>query len=644
MMLCQRLRTSHPPGWAGVAWARVRPPARLENRHRGCARIAWNGQVQRQARRAGRLPAAGVNIEAQDEGLRAVKELARSTFTPACCPRSAASAASSAPISRAWTEPVLVASADGVGTKLTVARMAGDYTTVGARPGQPLRQRHPRAGRASRCSSSTTSARACSSRRRWSQLVARRRARLPRERLRAARRRDRRDARLLPARRLRPRRASSSASSTARSVLDGARVAAGDVLLGLPSAGLHTNGYSLARRILFDELGLRLDDRAARPRRSCTVGEALLAPHRSYLAAARAAARRAGRCTALAHITGGGLTDNLPRVLPDGLAAEIRARQLGDSGAFPPAAGQGRRRARGDVPGVQHGDRHGRPRRLRTPVPSSRGASRGRTAGVADRPRRPRSDGRGLRSRPRPSSSRDSRERGRSARAARAGAHRRPALRAGEQLRRARAGSRRGEAPAEIVLVASNVADAPGLARARELGIPTVACPHARVRVARRARERRPRGAARGRCRVGLPRRLHAAAQRRSSSPPYAERILNIHPSLLPAFPGLAPAAPGARGRGEDLRLHGALRRRRTRQRADRRAARGAGRGRRRRSGARGAHPGRRAPGLRRGAAATAHGALAGRWQEVALRGVGRICRIGAWRGLASGLQRIGGS
>ncbi len=99
-----------------------------------------------------------------------------------------------------------------------------------------------------------------------------------------------------------------------KNLLDGATIRAGDVLLGLPSNGLHTNGYSLARKLLFEVAGLRLDEQLA--------GE-LLKVHRSYLKPLRALIG-AGLLKGAAHITGGGLTDNVPRILPAGLAAEIR--------------------------------------------------------------------------------------------------------------------------------------------------------------------------------------------------------------------------------------------------------------------------------------------------------------------------------
>ena len=95
----------------------------------------------------------------------------------------------------------------------------------------------------------------------------------------------------------------------------------GDVLLGLPSAGLHTNGYSLARKVLLDALGHRVDTHL--PELGTTVGKALLAPHRSYLAALEPLLER-DKVRALAHITGGGFPGNIPRVLPEGLGACLR--------------------------------------------------------------------------------------------------------------------------------------------------------------------------------------------------------------------------------------------------------------------------------------------------------------------------------
>ncbi len=105
-----------------------------------------------------------------------------------------------------------------------------------------------------------------------------------------------------------------------RRLVDGRTVRPGDVLIGLASSGLHTNGYSLARRIVFERLGL--DVASLVPELGTTVGEALLVPHRSYLAAI-GPQLASGRIRGMAHITGGGITDNLPRVLPAGTAARV---------------------------------------------------------------------------------------------------------------------------------------------------------------------------------------------------------------------------------------------------------------------------------------------------------------------------------
>ena len=104
-------------------------------------------------------------------------------------------------------------------------------------------------------------------------------------------------------------------------VINGRTIVPGDVLIGLPSTGLHTNGYSLARRIVFERLGLEVD--SLLPGLGVTVGDALLATHRSYLGVLRPVIDRQ-LAKGLAHITGGGITENLPRILPDGVCAEIR--------------------------------------------------------------------------------------------------------------------------------------------------------------------------------------------------------------------------------------------------------------------------------------------------------------------------------
>ncbi|GIV00977.1 MAG: phosphoribosylformylglycinamidine cyclo-ligase [Actinomycetota bacterium] len=99
------------------------------------------------------------------------------------------------------------------------------------------------------------------------------------------------------------------------------RVREGDVLVGLRSSGLHANGYSLVRRALLEEGGYRLED--VLPRLGRSLGEELLEPTRIYAPLVLALARD-GLVQAAAHVTGGGLPENLPRALPEGLGAEIR--------------------------------------------------------------------------------------------------------------------------------------------------------------------------------------------------------------------------------------------------------------------------------------------------------------------------------
>jgi len=105
-------------------------------------------------------------------------------------------------------------------------------------------------------------------------------------------------------------------------LVNGRAIAIGDVLVGVPSSGLHTNGYSLARRIVFEHLGLRVDSHVEPLGR--TVADALLEPHRSYLPLI-GPLLAGGRIKGMAHITGGGITENLPRVLPHGTAAVVDA-------------------------------------------------------------------------------------------------------------------------------------------------------------------------------------------------------------------------------------------------------------------------------------------------------------------------------
>ncbi len=269
----------------------------------------------------GAYAAAGVDIEAQEKGLREVGKLARATFTPGVLTEIGSFGGMFRPDLAGMTEPVLVASADGVGTKLAVARMAGDFSTVGrdlvnhcvndilVQGALPLFfLDYVGAGKLDpREMVSLVRGVADGCRENGCALLGGETAEMPGFYQPG----DYELVGFIVGLVDRPK------------VIDGARVAAGDVLLGLPSAGLHTNGYSLARRILFDRMKLALGDRIPGSKEKLRVGEWLLAPHLSYLAPLRPLLGHPG-LHALAHITGGGLTDNLPRVLPEGLQAEIR--------------------------------------------------------------------------------------------------------------------------------------------------------------------------------------------------------------------------------------------------------------------------------------------------------------------------------
>jgi phosphoribosylformylglycinamidine cyclo-ligase len=106
-------------------------------------------------------------------------------------------------------------------------------------------------------------------------------------------------------------------------IINGSRITAGDVVLGLPSLGLHTNGYSLARKVFFDVAGYQVDTHL--PELGCTVGEELLKPHKNYLTGLSRLIEHEGVIKGLAHITGGGLIENVPRILPRNVDAAIRA-------------------------------------------------------------------------------------------------------------------------------------------------------------------------------------------------------------------------------------------------------------------------------------------------------------------------------
>jgi phosphoribosylformylglycinamidine cyclo-ligase len=258
---------------------------------------------------------AGVDIEAGEEAVRRIKDVVRETFTPGVLTGLGAFGGLFALDVGGYRQPVLVSSIDGVGTKLKVAARVGRHDTIGedlvnhctndiavlgARPLffldyfatgtlKPAVLEEVVRGMARACK-----ANGCA-------LIGGETAEMP-DLYRAG------DFDL----------AGSIVGVVERDeVLDGSRVEEGDVLLGLPSTGLHTNGYSLARRVLFERFVANDRPEALGGE---SVAEALLAVHRAYLDPIQALIAE-GAAHAFAHVTGGGLEGNTRRVMPEGLRA-----------------------------------------------------------------------------------------------------------------------------------------------------------------------------------------------------------------------------------------------------------------------------------------------------------------------------------
>ena len=106
-----------------------------------------------------------------------------------------------------------------------------------------------------------------------------------------------------------------------KNIIDGSKIKNGDAVLGLPSNGLHTNGYSLARKLMFDTLKMKVND--VLPGHTATVKDVLLAPHKNYSMVINDLIIKKQSISGVAHITGGGLIDNIPRILPKDLSVEI---------------------------------------------------------------------------------------------------------------------------------------------------------------------------------------------------------------------------------------------------------------------------------------------------------------------------------
>lgn len=263
---------------------------------------------------------AGVDIDAGNETVRRIKTMARSTFTRGVLSEIGSFGGLFALDKGAYNEPVLVSSADGVGTKLKIAFRTGRHDTVGsdlvnhcvndilvqgARPLyflDYLATGHLLPDVAERVIEGV--ARAC--RDNDCALLGGETAEMPgfyadgeydiAGFIVGIVERDR--------------------------ICNGRSIVPGDALIGLPSSGLHTNGYSLARRILLDDSDAWLS--AIVPGSTTSVVDALLAVHRSYLHVV-GPLLDAGVIKGMAHITGGGITENLPRVLPESCTAVVRS-------------------------------------------------------------------------------------------------------------------------------------------------------------------------------------------------------------------------------------------------------------------------------------------------------------------------------
>ena len=262
---------------------------------------------------------AGVDIDAGNEVVRRIRGLARATFTSGVLSDLGSFGGLFRLGASGVADPVLVASADGVGTKLRVAFLSGVHSTVGedlvnhcvndilVQGAEPLFfLDYLATGRLDpdvAVSIVEGLARAC--RENGCALLGGETAEMP-----GFYKDGEYDV------------AGFVVGVVDRArVVDGRSITPGDVLIGLPSSGLHTNGYSLARRIVFEELGLGVHDRV--DALGATVGDALLAVHRSYLPVVRPLLGDLV-IKGMAHITGGGITDNLPRVLPGGCEARVR--------------------------------------------------------------------------------------------------------------------------------------------------------------------------------------------------------------------------------------------------------------------------------------------------------------------------------
>lgn len=261
---------------------------------------------------------AGVDIEAANQTKKTIKELVRSTFGEGVLGDMGGFGGLFAPPWKEFAEPVLVSSVDGVGTKLKLAFASGIHDTVGmdivhhcandilvqgARP--LLFMDYLAMGRHDpEVVESVVRGVARGCRGVGCSLLGGETAEMP----------DFYQAGEYDL-------AGCIVGIVDRDkIIDGSAIEAGDRIVGLASDGLHTNGYSLARRVVLEQAGLRLDEALGDTGR--TVAEEMLRPHRAYVQSVLQLMENA-QVKGLAHITGGGFWDNVPRILPAGLSAVI---------------------------------------------------------------------------------------------------------------------------------------------------------------------------------------------------------------------------------------------------------------------------------------------------------------------------------
>jgi phosphoribosylformylglycinamidine cyclo-ligase len=265
-----------------------------------------------------RYEQAGVNIDEADRAVASIRAMARKTFSSAVLTDIGAFGGGYR--LKGYRDPVLVSSADGVGTKLKVAFMTGRHSTIGedlvnhcvndiaVQGAVPLffLDYFAVGSLDARVASEVVSGIARGCRANACALIGGETAEMPG--LYAPGEYDL---------------AGFIVGAVERKrMITGASIRAGDALLGLPSTGLHTNGYSLARKLLFEVAGYRAGTHL--PELGGSIADELLKVHRSFLKPIRAL-HQAGLLKGAAHITGGGITDNTPRILPKGLAAEVQA-------------------------------------------------------------------------------------------------------------------------------------------------------------------------------------------------------------------------------------------------------------------------------------------------------------------------------